>query len=246
MKILVIGNSFSQDATRYLKKIAEADNTDLKVVNLYIGGCSLQRHYYNILNDVKDYSFEFNGEATGIKVSVREALLSDEWDIVTLQQVSGKSVNYETYQPYLNELSEYVRFYAPKAKIYMHQTWSYEKDSERLLSLGFKDQREMFLNLKSAYEKAKASINADGMILSGEAFQKLLEAGIEKVHRDTFHASFGLGRYTLGLVWYKTLTGKSCIGNTFRNFDEEISEDEIRIAQECAEKAVSENAQTGI
>lgn len=39
IKILAIGNSFSQDATHYLHQIGEADNIELKVVNLYIGGC---------------------------------------------------------------------------------------------------------------------------------------------------------------------------------------------------------------
>jgi len=34
MNILSIGNSFSQDAQRYLHQIARADKTDLKCVNL--------------------------------------------------------------------------------------------------------------------------------------------------------------------------------------------------------------------
>jgi len=122
MKILAIGNSFSQDATRYLHKIAKADNVDLKVVNLYIGGCSLETHYNNILSDSKSYTYQLNGNDTDNMVSIKEALLSDEWDIVTLQQVSGLSVNYNTYQPYLNHLSEYVKQYAPKAKQLIHQT----------------------------------------------------------------------------------------------------------------------------
>ncbi len=45
MKVLAIGNSFSQDATRYLRKIAQASGEDMKVVNLYIGGCPLSRHF---------------------------------------------------------------------------------------------------------------------------------------------------------------------------------------------------------
>ncbi len=44
MNILAIGNSFSQDATRYLYDIALSDNVNIKVVNLYIGGCSLELH----------------------------------------------------------------------------------------------------------------------------------------------------------------------------------------------------------
>lgn len=45
MKILAIGNSFSEDAMYYLKNIADADGVEVKAVNLYIGGCNLERHW---------------------------------------------------------------------------------------------------------------------------------------------------------------------------------------------------------
>ena len=48
IKVLAIGNSFSSDATRYLYQIARADKVDMKVVNLFIGGCPLSYHYSNI------------------------------------------------------------------------------------------------------------------------------------------------------------------------------------------------------
>ena len=51
MKVLSIGNSFSQDAQKYLHRLAKQDGVELKTVNLYIGGCSLQRHYLNMLDD---------------------------------------------------------------------------------------------------------------------------------------------------------------------------------------------------
>ena len=44
VKILAIGNSFSQDATRYMKEIAQSMGLEMLVVNLYIGGCSLEQH----------------------------------------------------------------------------------------------------------------------------------------------------------------------------------------------------------
>ncbi|MBE6655246.1 MAG: DUF4886 domain-containing protein [Ruminococcaceae bacterium] len=97
LKILSIGNSFSQDAQRYLHRLAKQDGTELKTVNLYIGGCPLRRHYLNMLDDNVAYDFEFNGETTGIKVSIRQALVSDEWDFITLQQASTFSGRYETY-----------------------------------------------------------------------------------------------------------------------------------------------------
>lgn len=99
MKVLSIGNSFSQDAQRYLHRLAKHEGVELKTVNLYIGGCSLQRHYINMLDDNAAYDFEFNGEQTGIKVSIRQALASDDWEFITLQQASHFSGKYETYLP---------------------------------------------------------------------------------------------------------------------------------------------------
>ena len=48
LQVLAIGNSFSGDATRYLHGIAEADGVGLEVTNLFIGGCSLERHCRNM------------------------------------------------------------------------------------------------------------------------------------------------------------------------------------------------------
>ena len=74
MEILAIGNSFSQDATRYLHRIARAAGVTLNVTNLYIGGCSLERHYRNMLSGERAYKLECNGEQTGFPVSLEEAL----------------------------------------------------------------------------------------------------------------------------------------------------------------------------
>ena len=234
MNILSIGNSFSQDAQRYLHRIAKADGCTLNTCNLYIGGCPLSLHYRNMISEERVYILEMNGESTGFKVSLKDALLNRDWDVVTVQQVSDKSPYYETYQPYLNKIVEYVRLCVPKAKIAIHQTWAYEQDSHRLnIELGYKNHTDMFEDVRASYEKAAKDIKADFIIPSGAVFQRLIESGIEKVHRDTFHASYGLGRYALGLLWYSILSGNDVKQNTFCDFDEEISKTEIEKAKEC-------------
>ncbi|MBQ8658068.1 MAG: DUF4886 domain-containing protein [Clostridia bacterium] len=230
MKILSIGNSFSQDAHRYLHGVAKADEFNLKVVNLYIGGCTLRTHYLNMLDDVASYSFEFNGETTGIKVSIRQALVSDDWDYITLQQASPLSAKEETYFPYIEEIAKYVRKYCPKTKIVLHQTWAYENRSERLAQLGFETHEQMLENLSKAYENAALSIGADGIIPCGKVMYWAQKNGIKCVHRDSFHAAFGIGRYLLALTWYAFLTGNSIDENTFNDFDESVSRDEQEIA----------------
>lgn len=240
MEILSIGNSFSADAQRYLHRIAKADGFNLTTFNLFIGGCSLSRHYRNMLSEAADYQLQMNGESTGFKVSLKEALLNRDWDIITIQQASAKSTDYENYQPFINKLVEYVRLCQPKAKIAIHQTWAYEQNSPRLNNtMGYNDQIEMFNDLEAAYKKAAQEIDADFIIPSGKVFQKLLESGIEKVHRDCFHASYGLGRYTLGLLWYSILSGNDVADNTFCDFDEEISEADIATAKRCVAEVCS-------
>ena len=236
MKILAIGNSFSEDATRYLHAVAKADKEELTVVNLCIGGCQLDRHYRNMLSGYRAYELQFNGEKTGFFVSLEEALLNREWDVVTLQQASHKSFCEDSYKPYITELSAYVRKYAPNAKIYIHQTWAYEAGSARLLNVaGYETPEQMLSDVIKAYDAAAKEIHADGIIRSGELFARLLDNGIERIHRDTFHASLPLGRYALALLWYGTLCKKAVSDVDFAKLEERISVEEERIVKRCVE-----------
>jgi hypothetical protein len=236
MNILAIGNSFSQDATRYLHQIAAADGVKLNIANLYIGGCSLERHYRNMLSAERAYELQYNGQLTGFQVSLQEALLNRAWDVVTLQQASPYSMDPDSYFPYITELYAYVKKCVPKAKILIHQTWAYEDGSERLHNVAhFDTAADMFAAVETAYAFAAQKIGVDGIIPSGKLFRSLLDNGIEKIHRDTYHASLGLGRYALGLLWYRMLTGNCVSGNDFQTFDEPIPAEHIRIAKNCVD-----------
>ncbi len=238
MNILSIGNSFSQDAQRYLHQIARAGGQDVLCMNLYIGGCSLERHAENIRTDARAYGMELNGFACGISVSVREALESRDWDIVTLQQVSNQSVDYATFQPYLDELSAYVRRFCPGAEQVLQETWAYEAGSQRLTEeLGYTHWEDMYQDIETAYRKASLDLGGLRIIPAGKAFSEALHNGLTAVHRDTFHAKLGVGRYILGLTWYKTLCGGDIQANPFRDFDEPVSPAEIAIAKKSADTA---------
>ncbi len=232
MQVLAIGNSFSRDATRYLHRLARAAKQDLTVVNLYIGGCSLSRHYRNMLSGERAYELDINGECSKFMVSLQEALANRDWDVITLQQASHDSTKYETYQPYLAELAAYVRRYAPKAKFYIQETWCYEQGSERLeVMMGYKQYQDMYRDLHNAYEQAAKDVSADGIIPCGTLFLALMAQGV-KVHRDTFHATFGLGRYALALTWLRVLTKVNVSQITLPDLDEEADENELKIVRE--------------
>ncbi len=219
MKILAIGNSFSEDATYYLKKIADSANVDCKVVNLYIGGCSLEQHAQNIEDNSSSYRYELNGIHTSRTVSIKDTLKEEKWDIVTLQQVSGLSGIYESYGENIKTVLEYVRLYAPQAKIYFHETWAYETDSIHPDFCRYdSSQEKMAKEIKNTVNRVCKENGNLPIIPSGEIITKVrsnsafdYEHGGISLCRDGFHMDLVNGRYLLGLIWFKTLlNGKMC------------------------------------
>ena len=234
MNILSIGNSFSCDAQRYLHDLARSRGRDIQCVDLFIGGCSLERQYRELLGDRRSYIPEFNGHyADGFFVSLKEALTARSWDCITLQQASHYSCDYSTYEPWLSLLAAEVRRYCPGARLLIHQTWGYEEGSDRLASQGFATMEEMTLAAKDCYARAAEAIHADGILPCGEVFLEALKLGCGKLHRDTFHASYGLGRFLLALTWYGKLTGDDVRAVTFRPFDEDVGEEVLERAKEA-------------
>lgn len=211
MKILSIGNSFSQDSTALLQLLTDK----ITARNLYIGGCSLDMHAANIENDAAKYELQENGEKMqNALVGVKEALISDKWDYITVQQVSGRSGVYESFYPYLGELLDYVRKYSD-AEIVLHETWSYEIGSGHLdFAIYNSDREQMAQAIKETYEKVSAKENLR-IIRVGEAVQNLrakpsfdYKNGGLSLTRDGFHLSLSYGRLLAASVWCKFFTGE--------------------------------------
>lgn len=240
MKILSIGNSFSQDAHKWLHKLAKANGAELETANLYIGGCSLEMHWKNVEENNAYYSLELNGNAGERTVSIEEALNFDKWDIITLQQVSQLSGMPSSYEPYLSKLANIVRKSQPDAKLYFHQTWAYETDSAHDGFVNYNnDQTEMYCKIKQTSEAAARSINTK-LIPTGKVIQTLRETVPEfdykngglSLCRDGFHLSLDYGRYAAAATWLRTITGKKLIATNFEDFDIELLNKIINVVNE--------------
>ncbi len=241
MKILSIGNSFSEDAQAYLHMLAEQRGIDLTTVNLAIGGCSLQTHWENVEQNNANYLYGVNGGAWAEQlVTIKEILESEQFDAVTLQQVSGFSGQYETYQPYLNDLAAYVREKQPGADLYFQRTWAYEWGSPHgHFPLYECNQRKMYDALCAASAQACLAIGAT-VIPAGTVIQTLRETvpafdyanGGESLCRDSFHMSVTYGRFAVALCWLATLTGKKVEPMPFGELDDGLIAEIARIVNE--------------
>lgn len=220
MKLLAIGNSFSQDATYYLHQILQAAGIECEISNLYIGGCTLEKHWKNIEEDLQEYQLFINGVNTDRMVTIRETLEEGGWDIILTQQASGFSGWKDSYEPFLGNMLAYLRKMAPEAKFFIHETWAYENDSTHSHFARYnRSQQEMFERLKDAYHTMADKYNLP-LILSGELIQRIRQlpefaSGEKSICRDGFHMHFIYGRYATACAWAKKIFGVTVTGNSY-------------------------------
>lgn len=172
VRLFTIGNSFSGNATRHLVKLANAGGHELILGRASIGGASLARHWKQVEDAQADPNGEGGRYSTG--QTLQEMLAAEPWDYVTIQQFSWLSHDYETYQPFADNLAEYVHKYAPQAELLVHQTWAYRVDDPRFTGEQWKPghpktQDEMYQRLTDAYEQLAGHLGAR-LIPVGDAF----------------------------------------------------------------------------
>ncbi|SFF97482.1 DUF4886 domain-containing protein [Prevotella sp. KH2C16] len=241
IKVLAIGNSFSEDAVeQYLWQLAAAQGDTLVIGNAYIPGCPIERHYNNILVDKKEYEYRkvVDGKKTNTKKTGLRQIIEDEaWEIISLQQASHFSGVPQTYEHLQGLKAEVLKFTTnPKAEIIWHLTWAYAHDAthEGFKSYG-RNQRNMYEAILNAVRRELPKAGIRHLIPSGIAIQNARKKIGDYLNRDGFHLSYSLGRYTAACTWCEFLTGKSVVGNPYH--PETFYRKEARTAQKAAHKA---------
>lgn len=244
VRILAIGNSFSQDAVeQYLHELAEAEGISTIIGNMFIGGCSLERHVKNARDNAPAYAYRKIGtdgkKREKGKMSLETVLADEDWDYVSLQQASPFSGMYETYEASLPELIEYVKARLPKkTKLMLHQTWAYASTSRHS---GFKNyncnQLTMYQAIADAVKKAAKANKIKIVIPSGTAIQNARTSFIgDHLNRDGYHLDVKIGRYTAACTWFERIFKHNVIGNPYT--PEGLDEARKAVAQKAAHAAV--------
>ena len=252
--VLTLGNSFSRNSMYYLYDIAKACGyTDIKIGYLYYGGCALKYHWEWANQTVVDSSSEKTGEAQysywensdgtwkeinqlGTSTAAKSADIigdtSKEWDYVMLQQASEwagieklDGVDGEaTFEPYIDNLVEYVKRLAPNAKIGYNMVWSDQKDSVRV-DVNNKDYynyyvAKKYLNSQGIYDplvmynaiadmtKKHVKDKVDFVIPTGTAVQNLRTSYIgDNLTNEGYHLNDGVGQFVASLTYFAKLSG---------------------------------------
>ena len=125
----------------------------------------------------------------------------------------------------------------PDAKLYFHQTWAYETDSNHAHFANYNEnQKEMYNCIKNASRMATEKIGTK-MIPTGEVIQTLRETIAEfdyasggiSLCRDGFHLSFDYGRFAAAATWFHIITGKKIGIANFDDFNSELINKIIKV-----------------
>lgn len=231
LRILAIGNSFSDDGMEHLPALlAEMGIKRVELARLYVGGCTLERHMQFFDKKQEAYTFYTSkrGENKWIKHdkkhSIQAALAMGEWDIITMQQASGFSGQYETIKPHLARLIDVVRKAQPRAHLAWHITWSYSTESKHQHFPHYDNsQPKMDAAIMQAVMQIKSDFECfDYFIPSGTAIRMLRLSPVNNAPkdftRDGYHLDYGAGRYAAACTWYETLirpfTGKPVVSSS--------------------------------
>ena len=208
MNILSIGNSFSCDATAYLKEICSCGGiSDVFIHNMAIGGCSLERHLNELNSGAYSYTLEINGKGARL-AALAEEINAYDWDIITMQQASTWSGKPETYEPHLTQLIEYVNEHKtnPNARLAWNMTWAYQSDFEKDMFAQYARNQDVMYHaiITTVQNKIQTRKDFSYIMPCGTAIQNARTSYVgDTLTRDGYHMS-DLGRVITSYTWLAT------------------------------------------
>ena len=258
LNVLMIGNSYCYYYVEELYGMAKAAGIEMFVCNAYYSGCPLNRHWDWWQTDEHNYQY-FETDERGRKkyenFSLRQCLQRENWDVITLQEGNGsyrrnglEGIRKEV-EP-LGKLLNVIQKEFPKSKYYWHCTWVPEVGNYNAASnfrIETKEDEMAWQNAKITIAKEIQKQHGLDYVPTGQAWMEARYnpvIGNRLCYRqskpdDTSHdGDLGGGQYLNACVWFETLTGQSCIGNTYRP-EYELSEQKIAILQQAAHNAVA-------
>lgn len=241
LKLLFIGNSFSDDTIQWMYEIATDLGIEVVIENMYIGGCSIDTHYSNIINDKPAYQWVHRVNNSWVRTSnytLAEAIVGQDWDFISLQQASGSSGIPSTYSQ-LQYLIDEVRYYLideDHTQIVWNMTWAYQGNSTHADFAKYNNnQATMYEAIcNSVQTKVLPIEDIKTVIPNGTSIQNARTSFVgDTLNRDGYHLSNDLGRYIAGLTALKALTGvdiNPCAFSTVNSYQTLMAKESVNNA----------------
>lgn len=248
LKILTIGNSFSNDCMEYVYDIALAAGAkEIMLGNLYIGSCTVEKHLKNAKEDNASYTYYTNDFGAWERVSkhkMSDAIKSENWDFISIQQNCENSGRPEKYAD-LAELVNIVKSQAtnPKVEIMWHMTWAAQNDYTGKLFAHYQmDQETMYKAIVNSVKTQVFPIkDITRVIPNGTVMQNIRSSYWgDTITRDGIHMSLPYGRILGGITIVAATIGIDYDTIDLTGVHEKIADDDkfIQVALESVKNAM--------
>lgn len=246
VRILAIGNSFSEDVVEQnLYELFKAAGIEAVIGNMYIGGCSLSKHWSNAESGEAAYSYRkivSGRRSVYSSTSLQQALVNEKWDYISFQQGAGLYSDYDSCFPYLPNLIAYARKWSAnkKFKVIYHATWAAAQNSTKNYFINYFHSSQGYM-YTSSNEMLGRLLKTDGLQIdlvcnSIDAIQNVRTSYLgDTMNRDGWHLSYTHGRFTAACLWFERISGKNVLQNSFNLSS--ISDEDNRICKYAAHYA---------
>ena len=252
IKLLIFGNSYSNDANTYLSDIfLSAGYHEVIIASITDGGCGINHHWWNLDDTLEDYhpaseydgmtgvegtagcSIKINGKTTSVagdtlKDRYKNTVSAYDWDFVSLQHAPAQVELRDSYD-YLPNLIKFVEdnLQSTKTKFVFHMIWKYN-DSQSSLSQRTSTHYDTILDITKNIVLKNDQF--ENRVIPAVTFRQNMTSSFltdSDISRDYGHMGLTLGRYALGLLWYCYLTGGSIDDVSFVPTKDNVSAQEL-------------------
>ena len=225
LRILDIGNSYTEDATHYLKNIVDnyaIDTTNICVYKIIRAASSFKMWFDIYHNKVKGpyYVTKIVGGITqdttgGVSEAnngelFRNMLKNNQWDIIIIHQVSDYAPYYDSWEEknnagYLSAFLRIIKKHQPNAAIgflLTHSYWSGYKNNKEGSSL------DRWKLIADSANKISVNYGIDFIIPYGTAIQNIRASSLNNDYdltMDGTHCADGVADYTASCAYFQSI-----------------------------------------
>lgn len=248
LKVLTIGNSFSENTSVYASEIARSNGKDLTFGYLKFPSCTIEMHYTAAVENRAVFKFDVTfpdgthdtaaqkaaassfDAVDGGGATVEYALNYCDWDVIVFQQESSSSRYASTFEK-LGDLIAYVQAKAPNARLAIHEVWrwgDWGADQFALIQANTRAAAAQYqleyIPTGTAFEYARTALGSDTIVNDNDGHHQ---------HANAY------GQYIAGSCYVAALFGVPVSEDTFTSHPYVNDNGQVAVLTKAANDAVA-------
>lgn len=248
LKVLTIGNSFSENTSVYASEIARSNGKSLTFGYLKFPSCTIEMHYTAAVEKRAVFKFDVTfpdgthdtaaqkaaassfDAVDGGGATVEYALNYCDWDVIVFQQESSSSRYASSFEK-LGDLVAYVRSKAPNARLAIHEVWrwgDWHADQFALIQANTRAAAAQYqleyIPTGTAFEYARSALGSDTIVNDNDGYHQ---------HANAY------GQYIAGSCYVASLFGISVSEDTFTSHPYVNDKGQVAVLTKAANDAVA-------